>query len=251
MVKAPAKPKKNPVVTSPSAKAISATSIAGIALSPPTTVSVSRMKWSPDTIIHRVHQDKYAGDQFNPGLTGNARFSPIKDALGKPVPTLYGGSTFECAAMETVFHDVPFAPGLKTLDKTKLTGQVHSQVKPGADLVLADLRSKALRRLGVARSQIIDTEKDQYPITRQWAEAIHKQCPDVQGICWTSRQDDSAQALIVFGDRLKKGVLQQAGESRNLVSDSKAYGELLVLAEQIGVDIVLGLITSGLPISKV
>jgi hypothetical protein len=239
MVRAPARPKKNPLATVPSAEAT--TSLAGIALSLPTTVAVSTMKWLQDTIIHRVHQDKYAGDQFNPGLKGNARFSPIKNAVGKPIPTLYGGSAFECAAMETVFHDVPFAPGLKTLDKTKLAGQVHSQVKPGADLVLADFRNKALRKLGVARSQIIDTEKDQYPMTRQWAEAIHTQCPDVQGICWTSRQDDSAQALIVFGDRLKKGVLQQVGASRNLVSDSKAYGEVLVLAEQIGVDIVLGL----------
>ena len=241
MVKAPVKPKKNPLSPAPSARATAATSIAGIALSPPTTVVVSTMKWLLDTIIHRVHQDEYAGDQFNPGLGGNARFSPIKDALGGPIPTLYGGSTFECAAMETVSHDVSFAPGLKTLDKTKLTRQVHSQVKPGADLVLADFRSKALRKLGVARNQIIDTEKDQYPITRQWAEAIHKQCPDVQGICWTSRQDDSAQALIVFGDRLKKGVLQQVGASRNLVSDSKAYGQVLALAEKIGVDIVLGL----------
>jgi len=198
------------------------------------------MIWSLDTVIHRVHQDHYAGDQFNPGLKGNARFSPIKNALGEPVPTLYGGATFACAAMETVFHDVPFAPGLKTLDKTKLTRQVHSQVKPGADLVLADLRSKALRKLGVARGQIIDTEKDQYPTTRQWAEAIHTQCPEVQGICWTSRQDDSAQALMLFGDRVTQDVLQPAAISRNLVSDSTAYAELLRLAEQIGVDIVPG-----------
>lgn len=245
MARATAKRKKNPVATAP------ASNDAGFALAPPTSLNVSTMKWSLDTIIHRVHQNKYAGDQFNPGLSGNARFSPIKDAWGEPIPTLYGGCTFECAAMETVFHDIPFAPGLKTFDKTKLTGQVHSQVKPGADLVLADFRNKALRKLGVARSQIIDTEKDQYPMTRQWAEAIHRQCPDVQGICWISRQDDSAQALIVFGDRLKKGVFQQVGASRNLVSDSEAYGELLVLAEQIGVEIVHGSIPSALPISDV
>ena len=246
MAKTLAWPNKNQLATaSPVAAAATSTAeiseIAGIAISPPATVTVSTMKWSLYTIIHRVHQDQYAGDQFNPGLNGNARFSPIKDALGAPVPALYGGSTFGCAAMETVFHDVPFAPGLKTLDKKKLVGQVHSQVTPGADLVLADLRSKALRKLGVARNQIIDTEKDQYPITRQLAAAIHTQCPQVQGMCWTSRQDDSAQALMLFGDRLNKGVLQQAAAARNLVSDSKAYDEVLLLAEQIGVDIVLGL----------
>lgn len=30
---------------------------------------------------------------------------------GASIPTLYGGTTFDCAAMETVFHDVPIAPG--------------------------------------------------------------------------------------------------------------------------------------------
>lgn len=187
------------------------------------------MKWSGDTNIHRVHQDKYSGNQFNPGLDGNARFSPIKNALGAPIPTLYGGSTFECAVMETIFHDVPYAAGLKTIDKIKLTGQLHSQVKSSEDLVLADFRGKALRKLGVPRSQIIDTEKDQYPITRQWAEAIHQQHPDLQGICWTSRQDDSAQALMLFGDRLKKGSLRRVGASRNLVTDAKTYGEVLAV----------------------
>lgn len=219
---------------------VPAPAAAGLAFSPPPLLVVSRFAWARDFVIHRVHQHKYKADQFNPGVIGNARFSPIRDELGAPIPTLYGGSTFECAAMETVFHDVPFASGLKTVDKKKLVEQVHSQLVPGADLLLADFRSKALRKLGVARNRIIDTEKDQYPITRQWAQAVHRQCPDVQGICWTSRQDDSAQALIVFGDRVPQTVLQQVGASRSLIGDIQAYGELLILAEQIGVDIVVG-----------
>ncbi len=198
------------------------------------------MTWDKGTSLHRVHLDKYAGNQFNPGVRGNARFSPIKNAKGKPVPTLYGGSTFECAAMETVFHDVSFAPGFKSYDKAKLKEQVHSQLTPGAALVLADLGSKALRKLGVERRQLIDTEKDQYPATRQWAEAIHAQCPDIQGLCWTSRQDDSAQAVMLFGDRIAAGVFSQVNASRSLVNDSAAYDELLDLAQQIGVDIVPG-----------
>ena len=102
-------------------------------------------------------------------------------------------------------------PGFKTYDKAKLNGQLHSQVRPGADLLLADLGSKALRKLGVERKRLIDTEKDQYPITRLWAEAIHGECPDVQGMCWTSRQDDSARAMVSFGDRVDPGLLRQAG----------------------------------------
>lgn len=95
--------------------------------------------------------------------------------------------------MEIVFHDVPFAVGFKTYDKAKLIGQIASRVIPRRDLSLADLSSTALRKLGVERSQLIDAEKDRYPQTRIWAEAIHAQCPDVDGLCWVSRQDDRAR----------------------------------------------------------
>ncbi|MER9444175.1 RES family NAD+ phosphorylase [Mesorhizobium sp. M0340] len=136
---------------------------------------ITRTIWPVDQVIHRIHLNLYAGAQFNPGFKGNARFSPIKNANGASIPTLYGGTTFHCAAMETVVHDVPFAAGLKTYDKVKLAGQVYSQVSPRHDLVLADLSVTALRKLGIKRNQIIDTEKALYPATRLWAEAIHAQ----------------------------------------------------------------------------
>lgn len=208
--------------------------------SPPATLQISRVTWSKGAVIHRVHQDQYAADQFNPGVKGAARFSPIRNKDGEPIPTLYGGSTFECAAMETVFHDVPFSSGYKAYDKSKLDEQVHSLVQINQDLVLADLGSKALRKLGVQRSQLIDTEKDQYPRTRKWAEAIHAESSEIQGLCWTSRQDDGANAIVLFGDRISPDALQPHGPSRSLISDTSAYGELLDLAEKIGVDIVAG-----------
>ena len=199
------------------------------------------MTWPQGMTLHRIHQAKYAGAEFNPGVKGNARFSPIMDAQGRRIPTLYGGSSFDCAAMETVFHDVSFAPGFKSYDKTrKLEGHMHSQVQPGVDLVLADLRGKALRKLGISRRQLIDTEKDRYPTTRKWAQAIHARCPDVQGLCWTSRQDDSAQAAMLFGDRIAADVLSQTGPSRSLLKDENAYDDVLNLAEKIGVNLVSG-----------
>jgi len=59
----------------------------------------------------------------------------------------------------------------------------------------------------------------------------------VQGLYWTSRQDDSARAVIRFGDRIADGILQQAVQSRSLLEDERAYGEVLELAALIGVDI--------------
>ena len=107
------------------------------------------------------------------------------------IPTLYGGVTFECAAMETVFHDVPFAVGLKTYDKAKLIGQISSQVLPTRDLVLADLSSTALPKAW-RRTNPIDRHREGSisPRLCVWAEAIHARRPDVDGLCWVSRQDD-------------------------------------------------------------
>lgn len=213
---------------------------AGKAIAPPGKLHVSRVRWSSRRVLHRIHHEDYPGDVFNPGIRGNARFSPIKDAAGALIPTLYAGDSFECAAMETVFHDVPYVAGFKSYDKAKLTGQVYSQLQAGHDLLLADLGSKALKKLGVRRDQLIDTEKDQYPTTRQWAEAIHALEPDIQGLCWTSRQDDSAKAVVLFGDRIPAGELTPVSKPIDVVADPACYGALLALAEHIGVLIVPG-----------
>ncbi|WP_040065064.1 RES domain-containing protein [Pseudomonas batumici] len=207
---------------------------------PPKVLRVTAMTLPKKTVLHRIHLEQYRAGQFNPGIRGNARFSPIQTADGQPIPTLYGASTFAAAAMETVFHDVPHAAGYKSFDKRKLAGQVHSEVRSTGDLVLADLGSVALRKLGVPRKHLIDTEKDQYPATRQWAVAIHEQCPDIQGVSWVSRQDDSARAVMLFGDRIPDGALRQQGTSRSLLQDEDTYAEVLALAERIGVDIVPG-----------
>lgn len=207
---------------------------------PPAVLHITSVTWKAGTALHRVHLDVYAADAFNPGTKGNARFSPIVNAVGKPIPTLYGGTSFNCAAMETVFHDVPFAPGLKTFAKHKLEGQLHSVLAITATLTLADLRNVPLRKLGVERKQLIDTEKDTYGQTRKWAQAIHAQHAHIQGLSWTSRQDDSAMGVMLFGDRVRAGVLTQRGSSRVLLDDGPAYAELLTLADMIGACVVAG-----------
>ena len=49
------------------------------------------MTLAQGVVLHRVHLHRYRADQFNPGVSGNARFSPIQDEHGQPIPTLYGG----------------------------------------------------------------------------------------------------------------------------------------------------------------
>jgi hypothetical protein len=140
--------------------------------------------------------------------------------------------------METVFHDVPHSTGFKSLDRSKLQDQVHSTVEVRQDLLLADLSSVALRRLGVTRRQLIDTDKDSYPMTRLWASAIHRACPEAQGLIWVSRQDDTARAVVLFGDRIADGVILAERGSRSLLEDDIAFTAVLDLADRLGVCIV-------------
>ncbi|MGK8935901.1 RES domain-containing protein [Pluralibacter gergoviae] len=102
------------------------------------------------------------------------------------------------------------------------------------DLTLIDLASVALRKLGISRKEIIDTEKDCYPTTRQWAEKIYAQCPVTQGLTWISRQDDSAQAVMLFSNRMTPQSLAQIGESLSLINDGATYDDVLDLAEMKG-----------------
>lgn len=83
---------------------------------PPGKLHLTLTSLAKGEVLHRVHQSKYQADEFNPGVRGNARFSPIQDEHGKPIPTLYGGTMMACALMETVFHDVPHTAGFKIFD---------------------------------------------------------------------------------------------------------------------------------------
>ncbi|WP_347558795.1 RES family NAD+ phosphorylase [Robbsia sp. KACC 23696] len=207
---------------------------------PASVLHTSLLTWPTRRLFHRIHREAYRPNQFNDTARGNARFSPIVDLAGSVIPTLYGGATFDCSAMETVFHDIPFAPGYKTFDKQKLIGIVHSRLLPLNALQLVDLRTKALRKLGVRRAELIDTEQDRYPKTRLWAEAIHAQCPEAQGMCWTSRQDDSAEAIVLFGDRIASSDLETVDGPTPLLGDESTYDAVLSLADRIGVNVVSG-----------
>lgn len=199
---------------------------------------VTYFTWRTVDLIHRIHPHPFTAATFNPGPHGNARFSPINDSAGNSIPTIYGGTTFDCAAMETVFHDVPFAPGLKTVHRSKLVDHDYSQVLPAKDLTLVDLRTKALRKLGITRAQLIDTEKSDYPFTRSWAEAIHAQCPAAQGLLWVSRQDDAARAIVLFGDRVGTSPLTPTSSSVDILAHGPTYTDLLKLAGAIGVHLI-------------
>lgn len=148
------------------------------------------------------------------------------------IPTLYAGTTLDCALMETVFHDVSFTAGPKFHSKAKhVEGRSRSTLRLRIDLMLVDLSTISLHKLGIARSELIDTDASLYGDTRQWAAALYEQDPAAQGLLWTSRQDDTASALMSFGDRCPASFIEIVEWPISLLlRDGSACSEVLSLA---------------------
>lgn len=202
---------------------------------PPAKENVTLTTLPSQTLLHRVHPEQYGATEFNGSKNGDARFSPMIEDDGVVVPTVYAGTTLDCALMETAFHDVAKQPGFKTQDKAKLRRLSHSTISTTADLQLAALTTVALTKLGLNRRDIIDTEADRYPETRAFARMLRDACPELQGLTWVSRQDDTARAFVFFEDRMPAHALKQEGVSRNVLTDDDTYQAVQDLSERLGV----------------
>jgi hypothetical protein len=193
--------------------------------------------------IHRVHRDIYspvAGVvKFNASAVGNARFSPIRDPAGNIIPTIYAGTTYECALMESVFHDVPLTAGPTSFDPDALNPMVYSELEVTQDLLLIDLTAIGLRFFGLQNTDLIDTPAADYSSTRAWAEILYRENVDALGLYWTSRQDNRAQAIMLFGTRVDPGAsLSPVGiPTRLREADGTVDLAVMRLATKIDVDI--------------
>jgi len=198
-------------------------------------------RWPAGRVIHVVHDTAFDPESFNPGvdaagrLRKPTRFAPIRDAKGKVVPYLYGGATLDCAIFETVFHDVPIDAPDKSVDLDDFAQRGHGELLPGRDLRLVDLTSEGLHRLKVPKEELIASPLRDYPDTAQWAQALHRQFPDVDGLLWMSRQRDRDHALVLFGDRLD-GVLSGRRIGGPLVRNSTLRDAVLAAALRAGIE---------------
>ena len=209
-------------------------------LPPPGPIDATLNLWKNLSLFYRVHPAIYREAQFNPSPKGNARFSPLPDATGAIISTLYAGTTLDCALMETVFHNVPAIPGPKSVSQAdSIDGKVSSALQLTTSLTLIDLRTIALKKMGTDRLHLIDTESILYPASRQWASRLYTEFPKAQGMFWTSRQDDSATSFVLFGSRIPTGVLTVAQAATSLtLPDNSPRLDVIDLAQRLGVDIV-------------
>lgn len=85
-----------------------------------------------------------------------------------------------------------------------------SRLVPLADLCLAELHGHGPAMIGASAGDLFGP-LGFYEVTAAWAKAIRWGTPRAQGLVWMSRQDDTARALMLWGDRVDSGVLQPVG----------------------------------------
>ena len=134
---------------------------------------------------------------------GETRFAPILLNAGAPEPvhTYYVASTPEAAYMESVLHDVSLSP--PGMFEVASLAHFHL-VRLGlpASLQYVSFHTPYLPRLGVTRTQLIDSLPASYGRTRLWSQAAYQQCTNAQAIGYGSRRDDAARCLMLFKQRL-------------------------------------------------
>lgn len=199
------------------------------------TVTVDRNLW------WRIYSSDFNPNEFNRSKNGNARFSPIFDATGEVIPTLYIASTPAIALMETVLHDIPLPSSgyILTMPSIENDSRRVACLVNTEPLTVADFSALGLRRIGLKKADIIDSEKPHYPLSRSLAEQIYQTMPTVQGIQWTSRQDDSGTVLVLFESRVNNSTLSIWHRDQS-IQDGIMFEELLGLLERLDVGLVIG-----------
>jgi RES domain len=71
--------------------------------------------------------------------------------------------------------------------------------------------------------------------TARWAEALHHQCNNIDGLMWMSKQRDRDRALMLFGDRVR-GALTGTRVGGVLARNNELREAVLALALRAGIE---------------
>ena len=117
---------------------------------------------------------------------GDTRFAPLAGTAH-----VYLARNRATALLETTFHEA--AGPDPTIYRHQLRDRQVAPVALRSPVRLVDLRDAQLERLGLTRTQLVDTTARHYPCTRRWAAALqlrHVGGRPVAGCVWHSRQAD-------------------------------------------------------------
>ena len=178
-------------------------------------------------VVHHVYETKYPSTSFNPGA-GHRKFDPFQGPSGS-VPTYYCANAVSVSFTETVFRAMNHVPA-KTVPARRLKSWSYAGMKMLRTVHLAKLKGNDLARLNVRRALLLETDETTYLATVQWARAIHAANPAFDGLLWVSHQQDDAESMLFFGDRVFPTDLQE----RNAIDLGTPGG--LDFADRVGAD---------------
>jgi hypothetical protein len=183
--------------------------------------------WDADRPLARLYSARYGPLGFNPTGTSQ-RFRPIHDGDGKVVPTAYAGEDVETALAEGLLRGVDAIEAARRprLYRKDVRDIRLAAIAPTRALTLAQLNGPGLTKLGLSRRKLVEVPAPEYPYTAEWAQAIHD-CPTAfDGLLWTSHQNDSAAAVILWEGRIEPS------------ADLRLIDEPLALDSEPGLDVV-------------
>jgi hypothetical protein len=162
----------------------------------------------------RTYQCTQGPLSFNP-TTSSARFRPVRDRLGQIVPTAYLAADEETALAEGVLRGVSaIAAGAlpRRLYRAEVEGLALVRLSVQRPIRVARLHGAGLARLGLLRAHVVDCEEADYPYTAAWAQSLWGSPHRPAGIAWTSRQNDSARAYLLWEPRVHGRLLLDGPE---------------------------------------
>lgn len=192
--------------------------------------------------LHRIHPAVYKAGEFNLTAAGNARFSPIRNAAGTIIPTIYMAETFSCATCEIILRCPDTPPvdprtGLPTFQivfPADFKAYSHRVVRITSALHLVDLTIAGQRKIGVNHNALLAGPRSTYPATRAWAERIHGACPTAHGLYYNSVQFGPDYAILLFGDRVGQNALKPV--STRAVADAPCHADIRAIAKSLSID---------------
>lgn len=212
----------------------------------PSTMKVGKEQYrriAAGTELHRIHLDRFGSADFNGTVNGNARFSPIRDAAGVIIPTIYAAETFECAVCEIILRCPDTPPRNRTIAAspeivypTDYRFHAHSRVRTRHDLNLVALTALGQRMIGVNGNALLAGPRSSYGVTRGWAERIHASCRGAQGLFYTSYQYGPEYALLLFGDRVPDDILEPL--AKRDVAEPTCHAAIEQLAASLSINYV-------------
>ncbi|MFF4586710.1 RES family NAD+ phosphorylase [Streptomyces sp. NPDC001388] len=172
---------------------------------PPSVTMVPRTTVLPaGTRLWRCHRSNYPATGFKEAaahtLFGGSRFDCTAE---DPYPYLYATREPATALAEVLLRSMDFDPvlGSRLVPWAQAARYTLAEIVTTAELTLVSLRVEEDLAAVCQDSWLLDSEPDDYPRTRFWAQELRRQADKAQGLVWQSRRHRPREALALFGDR--------------------------------------------------